>query len=445
MSIKDPSQIVDDVINFGKQGNHKTLSFGTKLYFKTQTNIPNSTFFDYSLDTNASIFNPPERKFHMSCLVDNFLYIYGGMDKNNNYLGDFYKIDVNTNVWTQMGINGTNPGPRARTNMVARNGIIYMVAGATPTGGDRNVYRYTISTNTWSLISVTGTFPATSMDHFVVIHQQWLYVIGGRLFNATTGRNTIYYINLNLANPIWTLATSILRSSIYSHSAIVVGNELFTFFGFISTMGGGGAGQVYDRVTVNTINITTGNITGNFTVLPQGITSPTGRIEHTSRGEFSISKIGNNVYLYGGRRAPNTSIFDGQLSIYDTVNRTNLAWISITNNYLIKPSLQNELGRAGTTMAFYLDAQSQSNLFLFGGFNNQTGTEIVYSDFRDLVINYIIETMKGNMINLGTKSFILNGVKFETKTVGSIAIITMEKITKGIPFKIFSLRIHTPP
>ena len=425
----DPVNIIDDLTHFGQAGDHKKLYSKTKHFYKTDEQISNSTFFDYSLDSNTKIFNPPSRKYHMSCLVDNFLYIYGGLDKDNNYLNDFYKLDVISNRWTLLSVNGTNPGLRARTDMVSRNGNIYMVGGATPSGGDNKVFKYVISTNTWSEITFSNSIFTTSTDHSTVVYQQWLYITGGKNFGATFSRDSVYYFDLDLITPTW-MQTGKMRSRMFNHKAVVIGNEIFTFFGFDNT-----GTAIYDRVCVNTINAS-GGISGGYTRLPDSTIKP------LSMGEYSLSVIGTDVYIYGGRRNFTSSIYDGQLAIYNTVTRNNLSW-TIVNNYLVDDSVppQTILGRAATTMNLYVNPQGIEKLFLFGGFNNS----IAYSDVRDIIENDIKETIIGDTIFLGVPIFVLNGVRYKTETIEGYTVVTMEKILPVIPTKFYMFRIYTPP
>lgn len=203
-------------------------------------------------------------------------------------------------------------------------------------------------------------------------------------------------------------------------------------------------GRVYKRVCLNTINSFTGDISGTFQRLPRGIDTGLGRIEPLARGEFSLSKIGTDIYLYGGKRTYDGQVFDGQLSIYDTNDRSSTAWISIIDNYLVDQKIppQPVANRAGTSMTFFSDAQSISNIYLFGGYSSNG---VLYSDFRDIIENDIKDTIKGTPLFIGLKTFDLNGFRFEVKSVNGYAVIMIEPIAKTTPLEFFSLRIYTPP
>jgi len=186
---------------------------------------------------------------------------------------------------------------------------------------------------------------------------------------------------------------------------------------------------------VNTINASRG-ISGGYTRLSHSTIKP------LSMGEYSLSVIGTDVYIYGGRRNFTSSIYDGQLAIYNTVTRNNLSW-TIVNNYLVDDSVppQTILGRAATTMNLYVNPQGIEKLFLFGGFNNS----IAYSDVRDIIENDIKETIIGDTIFLGVPIFVLNGVRYKTETIEGYTVVTMEKILPVIPTKFYMFRIYTPP
>lgn len=86
-----------------------------------------------SLNLTESLDEKPlPRNEHSGVIVDNSMYVYGGMGDNENYLNDLWKYSISENKWTQMDLNEENsPVGRIGHSLIAIEAKIFLFGGMT--------------------------------------------------------------------------------------------------------------------------------------------------------------------------------------------------------------------------------------------------------------------------------------------------------------------------
>lgn len=91
------------------------------------------------------------------CVLDGKAYLFGGRDKNGNYLNEFWQYNPQTNTWTDLGSNPLSP--RVKCVCAAYAGALYIGLGFGQGGVYekesylRDWWKYDPSTNTWTQLA----------------------------------------------------------------------------------------------------------------------------------------------------------------------------------------------------------------------------------------------------------------------------------------------------
>ncbi|KAK6194812.1 hypothetical protein SNE40_000361 [Patella caerulea] len=159
------------------------------------------------------------------------IYIFGGADQTGN-LNDIQVLDITTNNWSNLTVQGTPPSPRTHhtTAVVGNKMVVYSGghSGADPVG-DRKIHVFDVSTSTWSQPSIKGDPPKPRHGHVMVSLGNKIYVHGGM---ATATFYDDLHV-LDLAKESW---TSIKKkksspSARAAHGGAVHGTNLYIFGG----------------------------------------------------------------------------------------------------------------------------------------------------------------------------------------------------------------------
>jgi len=236
---------------------------------------------------------PAARQGHAATVLNNIIYIIGGLDAGSNSLSSVVKYDPVLDSWS----SGTAM-PVAQSGHIAEtyNGKIYVIpccsnrdvliydpignnwttgatipfddpsldgdvwdhatfsgiAIATPNGainGDLQIYGYNVPTNQWFTGVLTYTFDQRWFSANIITNT--LYVIGGYQQYASTkvfSRARPY----NLVTDVWGTLTNPLKEPRYDHSSVVLSGKLYVLGGRQSASGPKlRSAEVYDPSTNN--------------------------------------------------------------------------------------------------------------------------------------------------------------------------------------------------
>lgn len=114
---------------------------------------------------------PPARSNQSASLHKSFVYIFGGLDEDHSALNDFWRLDLETYLWTQIPLKGDSPAARSgHTCIVFRNNLV-LFGGIKEIGHETNELFYcNLETHEWALIfhSEISQDPAANNNYLAV-------------------------------------------------------------------------------------------------------------------------------------------------------------------------------------------------------------------------------------------------------------------------------------
>jgi len=279
-------------VNTGPQflglGAHSLNIDDNKMYvfggFHEPFSTENFTFFNnlwrFGLHSHrwvALSTGPSARAFHCATIdSDNdMLYVYGGGTFNSDFseltfFNDFWKYDIDYDVWTQITQPTINPGTRVETQFVYISHHIYMFGGITDDEftNANDLWKYTIATNHWTQLigdGVAGS-PSPRFTFYAVSymnggHNKFLVVNGEHIdedFNTITLNDSFVYdvqvgswSNVTPALPSQNLAQGLGLSSGASYDVVVDANA-YIIYGGEAPGGEAGCGAPFTNNPQNT-------------------------------------------------------------------------------------------------------------------------------------------------------------------------------------------------
>lgn len=369
----------------------KTTERGNPIPFSSTQSSTTPIIKDYTANT---VF-PVSRASHRMAYLSGNLYMFGGIDAAGTYRGNLWRLDLTTNIWTQLAPTGTAPTARAFHGVFAYNSKIYILAGYDGTSYLNNLIAYDPSLNSWAAVTTTETF--TTRSHFAyAIVSSVLYVIGGKI-GTTNGsmRNDVQA--LNMSTLIWTTPLSNafgLFSGASSIFGIVSGTRIYIY-----------GGLSYAFITNNP---TYTNALRYYDTANPGITtvSTTGA-DPGKRIAYSIAVNGSLIYVYGGTDGTNVNN-----SVY-VFNTSSLVWSLFASA---------ELSYARCMAAF---TQNGSTLYIDDGATSFAGTT-TYSETWSINLSpHTVAQLPNKQQYVNASSFIYNGVTFSVFIRGGKACIRL--------------------
>ncbi len=310
----------------------KRLICFTNVQNKKYKNDYNYNFYNnyhqkwISLESSNDI--PTKRSGHESIVINNKMYLFGGVDDSNNFKNDLYEFDLDSHIWRK--INYKNEAPNIRASFAMCKGYydntLLLCGGATVNNINKDLYEFNIKTSIWTkLYDDFTSFYGLSIS----LYKHSLLVFGGT--KGTIYSNKLFEYNL-ITNKKREINTSgVLPTPRYKHQAIIINNYLYI-------IGGGSfkpTNNLIDiyKLDINYLNWEKINMIGKI---------PINRVAHTCQ----LDKDTNNIIMFGG--------FDTNLNrlndYYFFDIRQNI-WTDLNNNNNNIPSK-----RAFTSSVFYNNA-----------------------------------------------------------------------------------------
>eukprot|EP00743_Colponemidia_sp_Colp-15_P003784 GILK01004081.1.p1 GENE.GILK01004081.1~~GILK01004081.1.p1 ORF type:complete len:816 (-),score=109.19 GILK01004081.1:45-2492(-) len=135
---------------------------------------------------------PNSRFGHTCVLYESCLFIFGGWDGHDT-LADLYEFSPSNTMWFCLPNRGSVPAPRYRHSAVVSGHSMFVFGGV-----DKSQIRFSdlnefdFETRTWARVNTTGTSPSSRTFHKAVLHDGYMYVMGG--FDGRR-RNDMYRIH----------------------------------------------------------------------------------------------------------------------------------------------------------------------------------------------------------------------------------------------------------
>lgn len=129
---------------------------------------------------------PPKRYSHAFFTIDNYFFIYGGLN-NEVVLDDMWAFNVLTREWNQIEQPAIYPGPRSSTQLVRYGRSAFMFSGYTTDGSTcrQDLWRFDFDTTSWTnLIPTNGTMPIPRISFCMRVVRNYLVMFGGATCNS---------------------------------------------------------------------------------------------------------------------------------------------------------------------------------------------------------------------------------------------------------------------
>lgn len=131
-----------------------------------------------TIETHGEI--PPPRHSHVSCLVKNMLYIFGGTNEvsfnDPAPLTDMYVLDLTTMMWIQLSPIGSIPkGNTIAMGIIRENTLILLWSD----NEEVKISIYCITTNEWKEINIEGAKPSRRYGAAGLITKEKVMLFGG--------------------------------------------------------------------------------------------------------------------------------------------------------------------------------------------------------------------------------------------------------------------------
>ncbi|RWS07856.1 kelch domain-containing protein 3-like protein, partial [Dinothrombium tinctorium] len=133
-------------------------------------------------------FIPSARDGHSSCVIDDCMFVFGGLDDNFEMLSQsLYCLNLRTLVWTLVKTYGVPPSPRDFHTASNVDGRMYVFGGRSNNQGTANfheIYESTVycldtSKMTWNSPFVSGEIPTGRRSHSAFVSNGKMYIFGG--------------------------------------------------------------------------------------------------------------------------------------------------------------------------------------------------------------------------------------------------------------------------
>ena len=124
---------------------------------------------------------PVKRKNHVSCALDNEIFIFAGVSDNNEILNDIWKFNLETLIWTELKPDGDLPQGREFTSFNCFKGIGILIYGGK--AGDiiyDDCYFYLSKKNFWTNFSQKVQLASPRFRNCFVSLDSRFILIGGK-------------------------------------------------------------------------------------------------------------------------------------------------------------------------------------------------------------------------------------------------------------------------
>ena len=236
------------------------------------------------------------RSSHTMTSIDNDIYIFGGYNGSSKF-NDLYKIDTTTFDVTEITTNGFGGeiSGRYEHSMTSIDNDIYIFGGYdgsylndlykidTRLSSDDPKYSTPITLSGFDGKILTG------FGHSMTSVGSNIYIFGGR--NSESNHNSLYKIN-TITYQVTEITSNGFGGEIsarYEHGMISIDKDIYIFGGY------SGLSRLNDLYKIDT-TLSYGNDNYIIPITTNGFFN-----KIINRGNYGITSIGNDIYIFGGR------------------------------------------------------------------------------------------------------------------------------------------------
>ena len=289
---------------------------------------------------------PVGRHLHACVVHNNYLYVVGGGLNSGELTASIIRLDLlnPTSGWDDAGVSDL-PLARAGHACVVHNNYLYAIGGYNNSDGFlSSIIRLDLlnPTSSWDDAGVSD-LPELRSYHACVVHNNYLYVIGGTS-NGSAALASVIRLNLSTPTSGWddTGVSDLLQSRIYC-KAVVYDGKLYVLGG----RSGGGKVTYYSSIHSLDLSSPTSAWDTNLPNISQGVLI-----------NFAVVVDGNYLYLLGGRTTSTYLPFCERLDL----SNPSIGWDDLCITDLPE-------GRSYCDAVLHNDA-----IYLIGGFTTITTT-----------------------------------------------------------------------
>nr|XP_029492876.1 kelch domain-containing protein 3-like [Oncorhynchus nerka] len=130
--------------------------------------------------------NPPQnqvpvnRKGHSAVVFSSAMYIYGGYIDMRASSQEFWKLELDTMVWSLLDCTQTEvgPGPRHSHSAMTHLDCMYLFGGLRGLREQRDLWRWNSTSHSWSCLNATSG-PSKLVGHSTVVYRDSMLLFGG--------------------------------------------------------------------------------------------------------------------------------------------------------------------------------------------------------------------------------------------------------------------------
>lgn len=158
-----------------------------------------------------------------SCLIDGYIYLFGGLDENNNKLNTILKF--NARDYSNSLLATTIPMSIAELTACSKDNVAYIFGG----NSSNKIYKFNSLDNTIS--AITAELPDYVYANKSILLNNNMYILGGKTNSELL--NIIY--KFNLENETLTSLTFTLPTAVANFAIAITDSYGYLFGGEIST------------------------------------------------------------------------------------------------------------------------------------------------------------------------------------------------------------------
>lgn len=228
---------------------HTAVAFEDKVFIWGGRNDEMVCDILFCFDTKTQRWSTPEvygslpgaRDGHSACIVDHFMYIFGGFEENvDQFSCDVHCLNLLTMEWRYVQTFGSPPSYRDFHSATVINDKMYIFGGRgdihSPYHSQEEIYcpkivYLDLKTNHWHMPTVTGKIPLGRRSHSAFVYNKKIYIFGG--YN---GILEVHFNDLHCFDPIknvWHLVETKGKPprARRRQSCLVIGKKMFLFGG----------------------------------------------------------------------------------------------------------------------------------------------------------------------------------------------------------------------
>lgn len=117
---------------------------------------------------------------HTSINLNNLIFVFGGIGRNEILSNDVWIFDLNLHVWSRPSVRGTKPSPRSDhvASLVGKN--MFISGGTTNTEYLSDVYYLCTETLVWYCSTISGEQPEPRYGHTASEINETQFTYGGK-------------------------------------------------------------------------------------------------------------------------------------------------------------------------------------------------------------------------------------------------------------------------